>query len=482
MNKKSICIVVTLLLLLTGCDNSKTLLNTDKPVTITIWHYYTSHLQEVFERMISEFNNTRGRELGIIIQPMYQEDIDLLANKIISSGEKSLGSEPLPNIIFAYTGTVLELDNLNAVVNLEDYFSDKELSEFNNAFIEEGKIGKDNKLKSFPVAKSTEVLFINNVVFSKFVDEANKSGKFDNVSVDDFKTFEGIEKLANVYFEWSGGKSFFGVDATPNFISIGLRQFDNIPVIVEDGKGILNIDKDCLKVLWDFYYKNIVKGRFAEIGRYRADDMKTNDVVAYIGSSAGVKYFPEEITIDANIIEPTQLLVMPYPVFEGQKKVSIQQGAGMSVIKSDEAMQLASCEFIKWFTDPKQNVRFSYETGYLPVKKSEFLNEFQEKEMINLQLSSQSNAVNIIKVLEIATKQFDEYELSVDKEYKGSFDFRNAIGMNLSYSSQIFREAFLNGISSGKSYEDVETTCLDDKYFEEYYESIKRSFEDIANK
>ena len=482
MIKKSICIVVVLLLLFTGCDNNKTHLNPDKPITITIWHYYTSHLREVFERMISEFNNTRGKELGIIIQPKYQEDIDILADKIISSGEQSIGSEPLPNIIFAYTGTVLELDNLDVIVNLEDYFTDTELSQYNNAFIEEGKIGNDNKLKSFPVAKSTELIFINNVVFSRFVDEANKSGKFEKVSVDDFKTFEGIEKLANVYYEWSGGKSFFGVDATPNLISIGLRQLGNVPVKVENGKGIFNIDKDSLKVVWDFYYKNIVTGRFVEIGRYRADDMKTNDVVAYIGSSAGFKYFPDEITIDANTTEQTQLLVMPYPVFEGKKKVTIQQGAGMSVIKSDETKQLASCEFIKWFTEPKQNVRFSYETGYLPVKKSEFLKDYQEKEKFNLYLSSQSNATRVIEVLEVAAKQFDEYEIFVDKEYKGSFDFRNALGISLSYMSLVFREAFLNGISSGKSYEEVVTTCLDYKYFEKYYESTKSAFENNANK
>ncbi len=482
MIKKSMFIIVALLFLLTGCSNDKALLNTNKPVTITIWHYYTSHLQEVFENMITEFNNTRGKELGIIVQPKYQEDIDILTEKIISSGEQSLGSEPLPNIIFAYTGTVLELDNLNAIVNLENYFSNEELNEFNTAYIEEGKIGKDNLLKSFPVAKSTEVVFINNKVFSKFVNEANQSGKYEKVSVDDFNTFEGIEKLADVYFEWSGGKSFFGFDATPNYISIGLRQFGNIPVKVEDGVGILNINKDYLKILWNYYYKNIVTGRFAEIGRYyRADDMKTNDVVAYIGSSAGAMYFPTEITIDANTKESTELLVMPYPIFEGKKKISIQQGAGMSVIKSDEAKQQASCEFIKWFSKPEQNVKFSYASGYFPVKNSEIIKDAQEKEMFNLRLSSQRDKVNVIKVLEVANKQFNEYELSVDKEYKGSFDFRNVLGFNLSYMALYARKGLLTEISLGKSYDEIIDNYFNDRYFEEYYESIKTAFYTMAN-
>ena len=35
--------------------------------------------------------------------------------------------------------------------------TEEELSEYVDAYIEEGRIGEDNSLKIFPVAKSTEV-------------------------------------------------------------------------------------------------------------------------------------------------------------------------------------------------------------------------------------------------------------------------------------------------------------------------------------
>ena len=42
--------------------------------------------------------------------------------------------------------------------------------------------------------------------------------------------------------------------------------------------------------------------------------------------------------------------------------------------KSDYAHEYAAAEFLKWFTDTKQNVKFAITTGYFPVKK-ETLNE-----------------------------------------------------------------------------------------------------------
>ena len=36
--------------------------------------------------------------------------------------------------------------------------------------------------------------------------------------------------------------------------------------------------------------------------------------------------------------------------------------------KSDYAHEYAAAEFLKWFTDTKQNVKFAITTGYFPVK------------------------------------------------------------------------------------------------------------------
>ena len=41
----------------------------------------------------------------------------------------------------------------------------------------------------------------------------------------------------------------------------------------------------------------------------------------------------------------------------------------MAVFASDESHQQAAVRFLKWFTEPEQNIRFAVATGYLPVQE-----------------------------------------------------------------------------------------------------------------
>ncbi|MEI6100994.1 MAG: extracellular solute-binding protein [Eubacteriales bacterium] len=460
-----------------------------QPVTITIWHYYTAGLENSFNSMVSEFNQSYGHEHNIIVQTQNMQDVDTLAAKVVESSKKAVGADPLPNIIFAYNGTVFTLDQLNMVVNLDDYFTKSELSRYYPSFIEEGRIGRDNKLESFPVAKSTELLFINKADFDLFEQSANASGLYDKVTLDDFSTFEGIERLANTYFEWTDaktpsvpndGKSFFGLDSTPNFVSVGLRQLGNEPVTISDATGSFSINKEAAKRLWDFYYNNLLTGRFSEIGNYRADDMKTGDLVAYLGSSGGATYFPLEIMPDSNTTRKTQLLVMPYPVFKGAKAITIQQGAGMSVLRSDKRHEEAAADFIKWFTNPEQNVKFSYMSGYQPVQKAEYIKEAQTKELDALKTNPDITEQNTLLALQAASSQFEQYDLTVDKEYQGSFDVRNMFGTTLSAAAKAARTAFLNDLSAGETLEQALPVYQDQSHFESWYLSIQKQFAELT--
>ena len=67
--KKSIVLLLVLILMLTGCESvsgNMNPLDPDDPVTVTIWHYYNGHIKDNFDELISEFNETKGMELGIV--------------------------------------------------------------------------------------------------------------------------------------------------------------------------------------------------------------------------------------------------------------------------------------------------------------------------------------------------------------------------------------------------------------------------------
>ena len=43
-------------------------LNPDKPLSITIWHYYNGAQQVAFDELVNEFNETVGKEKGIFVK------------------------------------------------------------------------------------------------------------------------------------------------------------------------------------------------------------------------------------------------------------------------------------------------------------------------------------------------------------------------------------------------------------------------------
>lgn len=485
--KKNVMLGIILLLLslnLSGCGEDE-LYSQDNPVTITVWHYYTGGLQQEFEEKVADFNIKEGKDNGITLQVKKVADIDELTSKIVSASNKELGTDGLPDLIFAYSSTVLDLDNKGLIKGLDSYFSETELEQYLSAYIEEGRIGKENQLKLFPVAKSSEVVYVENVAYSKFKKEANASGKYGKVEDSMLTSFEGIRKIADVYYQWTDdqtpetaydGKAFFGIDAVPNYISVGTRQLSGKPPISvnSDLKPSFSMSEETGKKLFEYYYGAMIEGRFTDIGSYRADDMKTGDVIAYLGSTGGATYFPTVVENETANYE-TELLISPYPVFEGGRKVSIQQGAGMAVIKTEERREAAAVQFLKWFTKPEQNVSYSMSSGYSPVMKEEQVGKLLTTKIEELQKSDEVLENNISKVLLLASDQMNQYELTVDKEFEGSYNIRNSLGETLSEQAKADRERFLKELAAGVTYEELVKRFVSEDAFKTWFDTIRSS-------
>ena len=125
--------------------------------------------------------------------------------------------------------------------------------------------------------------------------------------------------------------------------------------MVKDGKVTFNTDKEQIRRLWDNYYVPYMKGYFASMGKFRSDDVKTGDILAYTGSTASAMYFPDNIEGDDSSY-PVDFIVCDVPIMEGGENYKVQQGADMAVTKSDEKHEYASCVFLKWLTQKEQNL------------------------------------------------------------------------------------------------------------------------------
>ena len=145
-----------------GCGAEK------EPVTITIWNYYNGEQLEAFNRMVQNFNDTVGKEQGITVESASQGSVNDLETNVLNAAEGKVGAEELPNIFSGYADTAYELDQQGMVVDLNDYLTESEKSEYIEGYLTEGDFDGDGSIKIFPTAKATEVLYLNDTDWQAF--------------------------------------------------------------------------------------------------------------------------------------------------------------------------------------------------------------------------------------------------------------------------------------------------------------------------
>lgn len=476
--RTGICLLAATALLATaGCSSAdkkesqkESLLNADKPVSIEVWHYYNGAQQDAFNKLVAEFNDGKGKELGIKVKASSLGNVADLEDNVIASIDGKVGAKDIPNIFAAYADTAYAVDEKGMAVDLMEYMTDDEISEYMDSYIDEGKFSSEDSLKIFPVAKATEIFMLNKTDWENFSDVSG-------VSLEDISTIEGITATAQKYYEWTDsltetpddGKAFFGRDAMANYFIIGARELGIEIFSVKDGKPELNFDKEVIRKLWDNYYVPYVNGYFASSGKFRSDDIKTGNILAFVGSSAGATFFPDQVTLDDEHTYPIEMQALACPKFEEGEDYAVQQGAGMVVMKKDDKAEIeASVEFLKWFTDTERNIDFAVSSGYLPVKK-----EANTKEMINDKIGSKDSSV--VEVLDASLDQIENNTLYTTRAFKNGTDARNVLEYSLSDKAAADRDQVLELIKGGKSREEAVSQFDTDENFENWYQETYAS-------
>ena len=173
---KTFLFVAVLLLIfsftITGCKSYE---GKNKPVALTLWHVYGGQVDSPLNKIIDNFNDTYGKEEGIYVQVTSVSNTNTIHEAVLAAGKKEPGAAELPDIFVSYPKTVLSLPDSDILVDYKKYFTEDELSKYFPEFIEEGTIG--DKLLVFPVAKSTEIMFVNKTLFDRFAAETGADEK-----------------------------------------------------------------------------------------------------------------------------------------------------------------------------------------------------------------------------------------------------------------------------------------------------------------
>lgn len=427
--------VIGMTLSMAGCTKHNI---SDNPVTVHIWHVYGGQTDSPLNDLIEKFNKTVGKEKGIRVQVTSVSNTNSIHEAVIAAAYDDPGAPKLPDMFVSYPKTVLAMPDNKKLVNYEDYLSKEELSEFIPEFIEEGKI-KD-KLVILPVAKSTEVLFVNKTIFNRFSEATG-------AKMSDLSTWEGLYDTALKYVKWTDGKTpdipndgkvFFVHDFPFNYFQIGVESF---------GEDFFNDDKkisfnDTFKKVWEPYAKAAISGGIWLQSGYATEPLRTGDAVVSVASSASVLYYSKTVTYPDNTSEPAEIIALPCPTFKEGKKLVMQRGAGICTVKSSKEKEKASIEFLRWLTAPERNVEFATELGYIPVKQKSF-DKYLPKAIDKLKDPKYKSLYGAFMNMQkdytfFVPPKFDEYldlETTFEKKIRQQMEVCSGKYMNGGYSS-----------------------------------------------
>ncbi|MEG1972188.1 MAG: extracellular solute-binding protein, partial [Oscillospiraceae bacterium] len=389
------------------------------------------------------------------------------------AAKKEVGAEELPDIFASYSDTAFTLDKMDAIADISPYLTKSEIEEFVPEYLEDGMFSEDGSIKIFPIAKSTEIMLLNKTAWDKFKGETG-------VTEDDLGTWEGVARVSEKYYNWSDGSAFFGRDAMANYILIGAKQLGSEIFTYENGEARINLSKPVMRRLWDNFYVPYIKGYYGAYGKFRSDDLRTNKIISFVGSTSSAAFFPESVTDASGNLTPIECEALKLPNFEGTEPLAVCQGAGMVVSKSTEDREKASVEFLKWFTQPKQNVEFSMTSGYLPVKKNSGLkaqlDEISKKNPENIKLT-------LKKTLSVSADMSEKYKFYTNKPFTNGYNARLVVDSCMNEAAKKDCSTIERLMADNKiTREEACKSFLTDEYFDSWFEKFSTELKGIQIK
>lgn len=425
--KKFLCSLVAIfaIFLLVGCGGT----NSDK-IEITFWHAMGQDKQKTIQKMIDSFEEKYD---NVKVTQSPQGNYSSLLQKVndnLKAGAGPVIAQTYPDHVVSY------LTSNGAVVDLTDYAFDAEVgfdaqgvdtSKFVKSFWDEGyKYDDMGSLYSMPFNKSTESMYYNKTIFSKydwFVGllgfkqedvyssyEANSTNEDGTLKVgkkvyrDDFiwePTWEQIIKIADAYkttTEYSAPeKDANGKDQKVARYALGYDSEDNLFITLTQQMAALDENKtygergeDAYvrinpttrkgeftfldssnpypRRAVEWYNENYKANRFATASAFSADYCSDyfvgGRVIMTIGSTAGASHNDPG--------DAFQVGVATYPQFEaakGNQRQVIQQGTNLTLFSQrDKEVEKYGWLFILWMTNYENSYLWAKETSYFPSR------------------------------------------------------------------------------------------------------------------
>jgi sn-glycerol 3-phosphate transport system substrate-binding protein len=357
--KKLVSLVLALMMVMAMAGTALAY-SPEEPITILFWHTRGSGANlEATEQAVADFNDTIGKEKGIIVEPVYIGGYDVCYTKVQLASQS--GEQPVITTAGnTYIAPLIEDGIIYDMMPL----AERDGFDVNNildCFMEIAG-NTDGQLYSLPYVRSTPVLYYNKTLADELgltapttIDELVEFAKaFIQKDADGTITRWGFE-MFNDYgyyqasFLWQLGESMVAADGTSPALegSSLLKQLSDWKAWVDEGICRPFDSTNAGSTVKEMLYQG-------KIGCYLDSSGSMKNNIKYMeeaGYELGVAEFP---TYDIN-----------------NRKVEVGGGqiALVGMGNTEEQIE-AGWEFMKFIMSDEQVYLNSTRSGYLPVTKS----------------------------------------------------------------------------------------------------------------
>ncbi len=204
------------------------------------------------------------------------------------------------------------------------------------------------------------------------------------------------------------------------------------------------------------------------------DDIRMGTVLVGLCSSERAPYFPDVVMNDDGTLSDITVATEDVPVFNNRKHMLLLYDAGAFVIRDTEKSVVGAVEFLKWLADEENNLDYSIQTSYLPIRKDAFNIRSIENALDENRVDSTTAKIfislvdkfqNSVLYNPVPTPHYESVHSVLDKNFT----------MNLVQN----RAAFLELLDSGVAYEEALAEFVSEEHFNRWYELIQEELENV---
>lgn len=409
MKKKVVSAVLLMTMtasLLAGCgkgaSNGPTR-TSDGKIQIDFWYSGGKTAVNILQGIVDDYNASQDEyEIKTTTQADYTETYEKL--------QAGIAGKNAPDIALLDPDKSRNLSEKNLVADLNEFVeedSDFDKDDYLSVFYDHG-FDDDGKMFAMPAYGTTQVLYYNKASFEAA-----------GITPDSIKTWQDLAAAAKKMTKPDG--SFFGWEpmwGLGNLVDASLSN--GAQLLSDDGKKVM-VNSDEWVEVWESFRTwlhddKIMKvnsgGQGWEYWYTTIDDVLQNKAGGYTGSSG------DQADLDFSIVG-----AMEQPGFNGNPSAPTADALQYVMLNGSSDEEKAGVyDFMKFFTTPENQAKWSMNTGYVAVRKStqdveEFKTYAEEnpQALVPLRQASHGSAALVDptggKILDALTVAADKVEL-----------------------------------------------------------------------